>query len=181
MRTTNRPTTDVAEPRVASCIRFDHRQATHLLLHRSSASHKDGMRLQRQITPGTDPLRAGFPRGRTHPLDWRRPSHPSKRPTREASEPGRSLKAPFQPLTFLFPSERVTTSPWVRTHFVAKGPVKELLTLKPVRVKRFTREARRFLERPEKFPPPPFVSTLLPRLQHHCLSKREEGLLNTPY
>jgi len=40
-----RPTTDVAEPRVTSCIRFDHRQATHLLQHRSSMSHKDSIRL----------------------------------------------------------------------------------------------------------------------------------------
>ena len=40
-----RPTTDMAEPRVASCIRFDHRQATHLLRRRSSMSHKDSMRL----------------------------------------------------------------------------------------------------------------------------------------
>src|ERR1700761_6997846 len=40
-----RPTTDVAEPRVASCIRFDHRRAIHLLQHRSSTSHKDGIRL----------------------------------------------------------------------------------------------------------------------------------------
>src|SRR6266849_562394 len=89
-----RLTTDVAEPRVASCIRFDHRQATHLLQHRSSMSHKDSIRLYRQDTPRTDPLRAGFPRGGTHPLDSRRPSHPSKRPTREASKPGRS-KPPF--------------------------------------------------------------------------------------
>ena len=40
--------TDMADPQVASCIRFDHRQAIHLLQHRSSTSHKDGSRLQRQ-------------------------------------------------------------------------------------------------------------------------------------
>jgi hypothetical protein len=34
------------------------------------------------------------------------------------------------------------------------------LTLKPVQVKRFTRKARKFLERPEKFPHP--LSTLCP-------------------
>jgi|SRR5882757_2247485 hypothetical protein len=56
-----RPTTDVAEPRVASCIRFDHRRAIHLLQHRSSTSHKDGIRLQRQNTPRTGPHRVGFP------------------------------------------------------------------------------------------------------------------------
>jgi hypothetical protein len=44
--------------------------------------------------------------------------------------------------------------------FRGKSPVKELSTLKPVQVKRFTRKARKFLERPEKFPHP--LSTLCP-------------------
>jgi len=39
---------DVADPRVASCIRFDHRQAIHLLQHRSSLSQKDSSRLQQR-------------------------------------------------------------------------------------------------------------------------------------
>jgi hypothetical protein len=86
-------------PKWLSCIGFDHRQAIHLLQHRSSMSHKDSSRLQRQkSSPRASPLRVGFPHGRTHQLDGRRPSRPSKRPTREASEPG-SLKAPFQPPT----------------------------------------------------------------------------------
>src|SRR6202789_2379246 len=87
---------DMADPQVASCIRFDHRQAIHLLQHCSSMSHKDSLRLQRQKetekkkTPRTNPLRLGFPLSTTLQLDQRQPSHPSKRPTREASKPGRS-------------------------------------------------------------------------------------------
>src|SRR3981189_346840 len=65
-------------------------------------SHKDSSRLQRQnkkkLSPRTSPLRVGFPHGRTLQLDQKQPSHPSKRPTGEASKPG-PLKAPFQPLT----------------------------------------------------------------------------------
>jgi hypothetical protein len=45
--TPERHATDVADPLVVSCIRIDHRQAIHLLQHRSIASHKDGSRLQR--------------------------------------------------------------------------------------------------------------------------------------
>ena len=45
MRTTKRPATperhatDVADPLVVSCIRIDHRQVIHLLLHRSNSHH----------------------------------------------------------------------------------------------------------------------------------------------
>jgi hypothetical protein len=45
MRTTKRPATperhatDVADPLVVSCIRIDHRQAIHLLRHRSNSHH----------------------------------------------------------------------------------------------------------------------------------------------
>ena len=45
--TPERRATDMADPLVVSCIRIDHRQAIHLLHHRSIASHKDGSRLQR--------------------------------------------------------------------------------------------------------------------------------------
>jgi hypothetical protein len=45
--TPERHATDMADPLVVSCIRIDHRQAIHLLHHRSIASHKDGSRLQR--------------------------------------------------------------------------------------------------------------------------------------
>ena len=112
--------TTPADPRVASCIRFDHRQAIHLLStslkHVSQGQHEA---FKGKNTPRADPLRVGFPRGETHRLDGRRPGRPSKRPTGEASEPG-SLKAPFQPPTQskqthpFFLSEQVTASPWVK-------------------------------------------------------------------
>jgi hypothetical protein len=47
-----------------------------------------------KLSPWASPLWIGFPHSGTHRLDGRRPSHPSKRPTREASKLGRS-KPPF--------------------------------------------------------------------------------------
>jgi hypothetical protein len=53
---------DVADPRVASCIRFVHRQAIHLLQHRSSTSQKDGTRLHKgKHTPGASSPRVRLP------------------------------------------------------------------------------------------------------------------------
>jgi len=45
--------TDAADPRVVSCIRSDHRQAIHLLQHRSSMSHKDSLRLSKSKARAT--------------------------------------------------------------------------------------------------------------------------------
>jgi hypothetical protein len=109
---------DMADPRVASCIRFDHRQAVHLLQHCSSMSHKGSLRLSKakSISPWASPLRVGFPHSGTHRLNRRQPSHPSKRPTREASEPGHS--SPLSTSNTIethtsLTSERLTMSPWV--------------------------------------------------------------------
>jgi hypothetical protein len=85
---------DMADPQVASCIRFDHRQAIHLLQHCLSLSHKDSIRLQRQGAPQVSPLRVGFPRSEAHQLDTRQPGHPTKRPTGEASKT-KSAQSPF--------------------------------------------------------------------------------------
>jgi hypothetical protein len=88
---------DMADPRVASCIRFDHRQAIHLLLLCSSTSQKDGLKASKATRRlGPVPFEQAFPRSRSLPLDMRSPGHPSRRPTREASEPGRS-KPLFNP------------------------------------------------------------------------------------
>jgi len=85
---------DMADPQVASCIRFDHRQAIHLLQHRLSLSHKDSIRLQRQNAPRVGPLRVGFPRSEAHRLDTRQPGRPTKRPTGGASKT-ESAQSPF--------------------------------------------------------------------------------------
>jgi hypothetical protein len=83
---------------VASYIRFDHQQATHLLQHCSSTSHNNGLRLQKaKQSPRASPLQVGPSHMTgTHQLDTRQPSQPLKRPTKEASKT-MSLKAPFQP------------------------------------------------------------------------------------
>ena len=112
-----RPTTP-ADPRVASCIRFDLRQAIHLLQHRSSMSHKDSMRLQRRK------------KTRQGPVPFELASHVVRLINSTRDDPvvhRRGLlerranqvcsKAPFQPPTQthpIFPSERVTASPWVK-------------------------------------------------------------------
>ena len=92
--------TDMADLRVASCIRFDHRQATHLLQHRSKHVTKgrpDGFK-GKNDTPRASLLRVGFPHSRTHQLDMRQPSHPFNEAYLRG-EQIRSLEAPFQPLT----------------------------------------------------------------------------------
>jgi hypothetical protein len=127
---------------VASCIRFDHRQAIHLLQHRLSMSHKDSIRLQRQKqnTPRASPLRVGFPRSGSHRLDTRRPGHRSKGPTGEASEP-RPLKAPFQPLT--------QNKPLFNPHFPVRASKSIFPGLNPFRGKGHVKETL-FLESPSR-------------------------------
>ena len=93
-----RPTTDTTDPQMASCLRFDHRQAIHPLQPHSSMSHKDSSRLhQAKGEPPPTPRSISFEQAShkagTHPLDMRQPSQPSKKPTREAnklSKPSRS-------------------------------------------------------------------------------------------
>jgi hypothetical protein len=85
---------DMVEPQEASCIRFDHRQAIHLLQHCLSLSHKDSIRLQRQGAPQVSPLRVGFPRSEAHQLDTRQPGHPTKRPAGETIKT-ESAQSPF--------------------------------------------------------------------------------------
>jgi hypothetical protein len=67
----------------------------------------------------------------------RQPGHPSKRPTREASKPGRSkplfnLRHKANPPIPPFPVRASNNVSLSRTHFVAKGHVKEILILKLV-------------------------------------------------
>ncbi len=106
---------DVADPRVASCIRFDHRQAIHLLQHRLSLSQKDSIRLQRQKHALGQSPSSRLP-------TWQDSStrHKTTQSSiREAYLRGKqieSLKTPFQPLTQnkpTNPAERATMSPWV--------------------------------------------------------------------
>jgi len=93
--------TDMADPQVAKAASglTIGKQSTSLR-HRSSTSHKDSLRLQRQReqgpSPRPDPIELGFPHGRTLQLDARRPGRPSTRPTEEASE-AHFARAPFQP------------------------------------------------------------------------------------
>jgi hypothetical protein len=72
----------------------------------------------------------------------RQPGHPSKRPTREASKPGRSkplfnLRHKANPPIPPFPVRASNNVSLSRTHFVAKGHVKEILILKLVQVKKY--------------------------------------------
>ena len=103
---------DMADPRVAKAASglTIGKQSTSLR-HRSSTSHKDGLRLQRQReqgpSPRPDPIELGFPHGRTLQLDARRPGRPSMRPTEEASEAHRS-----SPLSTSGGSTKETSEPW---------------------------------------------------------------------
>ena len=81
---------------MAGCLRFDHRQAIHLLQHCLRLSLKDSVRLQRQKkhASGRSISSRLFRIVKVHRLDTGQPSHPSWRPTREASN-ATSLKSPF--------------------------------------------------------------------------------------
>jgi hypothetical protein len=86
---------DMADPQVASCNQVwpsaSNPPPSTLLKHVTQGQLKA---FKGKSSPRAGPLRVGFPHSRTLQLDRRRPSHPSKRPTREASKLGRS-KPPF--------------------------------------------------------------------------------------
>jgi hypothetical protein len=81
-------------------------------------------------TPRASLLRVGFPRGRTHPLDTRQPSHPSKRHTKEASKLG-SLESPLSTSDTTTPPEQATTSPWAEPISWQKATSKRHRSSKP--------------------------------------------------
>jgi len=108
----------MADPPVVSCIRFDHRQAIHLLQHRSITSHKDGSRLQRWAKPTSfhnhqaRPLWISLPTKRDS-LTQHKTGQPTirKRPTGEASNT-KSLQPPFNLNTaHVYPTRRDNGQP----------------------------------------------------------------------
>lgn len=118
------------------------------------------------------------------PIPWQRPRqrdiHPQSPFRRETTMLRRrkgftqagehKLKPLFHPPFPVGASDKISLGS-DRTHFVANGcPVKELLTLKPVQVKTFTRKARKFLEGLGKFPDPHSTST--PSTTSSSLNKR---------
>src|SRR5258708_26383922 len=89
----------MADPQVASYVRFDHRQATHLLQHCSSTSQKNGLRLHQKAKPyGPVLFKLGLPawQGLINSTQDNPVNHSTGLLNKRAKP--LSLKPPFQPL-----------------------------------------------------------------------------------